>query len=327
MNRNISILLIWLFPVFLHAHEVRPAYLEILQLTDSSYRVSWKIPARGERTPQINPILPNHWKQTDFRAHLLIDAVHRQWEVLSRQPLHGELFYIDGLETTMIDVLVRVEMLDGEEFTQMVRPDQPFFQIPESFSVKQVILTYLWLGIEHILFGIDHLLFVLALLLITDDRRKLLKTITAFTIAHSITLSLASLDLVQIPIPPVEVIIGMSIVFLAREIAIHRPSAPSLTYRNPWLVAFLFGLLHGFGFASALTETGLPHAHMLPALACFNVGVELGQLAFVAALLIVFRLARLLPIRYSSQDLLKYASYGLGTVASFWMIERFWGFF
>ena len=190
----------------------------------------------------------------------------------------------------------------------------------------QIVKTYTWLGIEHILLGIDHLLFVLALLLIVNGKRRLLWTITAFTIAHSLTLAGATLGIVQIPQKPVEAVIALSILFLAMEIVHGQRGRPGAAARWPWLVAFVFGLLHGFGFAGALAEVGLPQQAIPLALVFFNVGVELGQLLFVAAVLLLGWLLHQLkqPKLLDRAELV--AVYSIGGLASFWLIERISGF-
>ena len=200
-------------------------------------------------------------------------------------PIHGGRLSFDGLQNTIMDVLVTIKMLNGEQFSGLVKPDKAQFVIPETPSIWNISKTYLILGVEHILLGIDHLLFVLALVLITFGKWRIVKTITAFTIAHSITLSLAALGFVHVPSAPVEAVIALSIVFLAVELVNYARGKIGLTAKHPWVVAFIFGLLHGFGFAGALTEVGLPQVDIPFALAFFNIGVEIGQLAFVMVLL------------------------------------------
>ncbi len=235
-----------------------------------------------------------------------------------------------GLQATITDVLVRVQALDGTHTTTLVHPSQPWVEIAASQGIAAVAGAYLVQGIEHILFGTDHLLFVLGLLLMVRDRWMLLKTITAFTVAHSITLAAATLGFVSVPGPPIEAAIALSIVLVAVEIVNARRGTPSLAARWPWLIAFSFGLLHGFGFAGALAEIGLPH-HAIPiALLLFNVGVEIGQLAFVAAVLTAGAiLSRAMMLRPTPPQLLQtvnrfdvIAGYAIGVMAAFWLIER-----
>ena len=202
---------------------------------------------------------------------------------------------IDGLASTMTDALVRIEFVDGGEWVERLTPGAPQATIPAGQSGWAVAATYLKLGVEHILLGIDHLLFVLALILIAPNTRQLIKAITAFTVAHSITLAAATLGFVHVPPTPVEAAIALSIAFVAAEIVRAREGKAGIAARAPWIVAFAFGLLHGFGFAGALSEIGLPAGHIPVALLFFNVGVEIGQLLFVAVVLglaALFRLAR-----------------------------------
>lgn len=240
------------------------------------------------------------------------------------EPLAGQTLQINNLDRTMVDVLVNVKYLNGEQVTLMLKPDQTQEVLPGKTEPWSVVKTYTVLGIEHIIFGIDHLLFVLALIIITKGLRKIIKTVTAFTLAHSITLSLAVLGVVNFPGPPVEAVIALSIVFLAVEILKKAQGKESLTSQKPWLVAFSFGLLHGFGFARALAEVGLPQSEIPLALAFFNVGVELGQIAFV---LVVSLALGLLAIRRNWPIYWKkIPAYAIGSVAAFWLIERIAGF-
>jgi hydrogenase/urease accessory protein HupE len=225
-------------------------------------------------------------------------------------------------------VLVRVQMLDGTHSSTLVRPSQPWVDIATSQGPLAVAGAYLSHGIEHILFGFDHLLFVLGLILIVRNTRMLLLTVTGFTVAHSITLSLATLGIVHVPGPPVEACIALSILLLASEILRRQRGEPSLTAAWPWwAVAFSFGLLHGLGFASALIDIGLPQGDIPLALLAFNIGVEVGQLAFIAAVLGVIQLAK----QFRIPDIFEYrlrtvTAYGVGVVAAFWFVERLAGF-
>ncbi|HXK25562.1 MAG TPA: HupE/UreJ family protein, partial [Myxococcota bacterium] len=223
---------------------------------------------------------------------------------------------------TITDVLVRVELRDGTTWTTIARPSQPFVEIAASGGPLVVLRTYWEHGVEHILFGYDHLLFVLALILIVPSARVLFFTITAFTLAHSLTLALATLGLVHVPGPPVEAAIAASILLLASEIVHLRRGVVGWTARWPWLVAFCFGLLHGFGFASALMDLGLPRGDIPLALFAFNVGVECGQLAFVGVVLGLAALARRARAASLEAQALRAAPYAIGTLAAFWLFER-----
>ena len=306
------------------AHEVRPAYLQLRQVDADTYDVLWKVPALGEEQLALDiAFAPETATVGKLRTTLVNNALLQQWRVRRTGGLDGTPIRIDGLQSTFTDVLVRLERSDGTTQTLRVTPAAPSFVIEAQPGRWQVTKTYLLLGIEHILLGIDHLLFVLALVILVDGTRRLFWTITAFTAAHSITLAAATLGWVHVPSPPVEASIALSIVFLASEIMHRRAGRPGLTYRQPWIVAFLFGLLHGLGFAGALSEVGLP-ANAIPfALLFFNVGVEIGQLLFIAVVLVaIAALRRVKQPAWATQV----PVYAIGTVAAYWTIERTSGF-
>jgi hydrogenase/urease accessory protein HupE len=235
--------------------------------------------------------------------------------------LADQTIHIDGLRTTLTDVLVRLERLDGTTLVHRVEPSQPSLVLEASPSLFSVAGTYFVLGVEHILSGIDHLSFVLALLLLVKGRRRLVGTITAFTVAHSVTLAAATLGWVNVPGALVEAVIALSIVFVAAEIVHGHQGREGVTARAPWIVAFVFGLLHGFGFAGALHEVGLP-GHAIPtALFLFNFGVEVGQLLFVAAVLVLVALARR-PLASVPRWATVVPAYAIGAVAMFWTLQR-----
>ena len=308
------------------AHEMRPGYLEITELTAATYNVLWKVPMRGELRLQLDPVFP------DACTEVVPAAVHStgvaqlgRWTIHCEQGLADQRIEISGLKNTLTDVLVRVQHLDGAVQTTRIVPADASFIVAAVPGRLALSMTYLGLGVEHILLGIDHLLFVFALLLIVNGLRRLVWTITAFTLAHSITLAGATLGYVRVPQQPVEAIIAMSILFLATEIVHSRRGRPGYAERRPWLVAFVFGLLHGFGFAGALAEVGLP-GHAIPfALVFFNIGVELGQLVFVALVLMsTWLLHRFRKFSLRPAELL--TSYVIGSIAAYWTIERVAGF-
>lgn len=307
------------------AHEVRPGYLQIIQVTDSTYHMYWKVPRMGDKTPKIQPEFSGNM-QFDYleKPKQIQGSALYSYVITAKEGVEGHMVRIKGLNKTLIDVLVNVEYLNGEKVAFMLQPDRDSKIIPGKTETMDVIKTYSILGVEHILEGIDHLLFVLALILITRGRWKIIKTITAFTLAHSITLSLAVLGYVSFPSSPVEAVIALSIVFLALELLSVTKGKQTLTSKKPWLVAFIFGLLHGFGFAGALSEIGLPQKDIPFALGFFNVGVELGQVLFVFVVLVIMRLLSLKkdwPIYMK-----KIPAYVIGSVAAFWMVERVVGF-
>lgn len=329
MKKSSYFIVLWLLFLgvqSLRAHEIRPAYLQIIQVSETEYEVYWKVPSMGDAVPRITPVFPN-----DFTVEILknpnqiSDSVIYYYRISSENSLAGKTISIKGLNKTLIDALVSVEYLNGEKVTLLLQSDKDSSIIPGETSSFDVIKTYTVLGIEHILLGIDHLLFVLALIMITKGKWKILKTITAFTLAHSITLSLAALGYVNFPGAPVEAVIALSIVFLALEILKIEKGKETLTSRKPWIVAFSFGLLHGFGFAGALNDIGLPQTEIPLALAFFNVGVELGQIVFVIAILLVIWL--LSQYKKWPDMIKKVPAYAIGSIAAFWVVERvvaFW---
>lgn len=311
---------------FLQAHEIRPAYLEIKQITDTTYSVLWKIPLISNKSPKLDPVLPTGFDLHQQQESFLPDAYIRKYEGLYTNSLNGKTIAIKGQELTLMDVLVQIHLLDESSYTLLLQPDQPQATIPIEPSKWEVVKLYIFLGIEHILLGIDHLLFVLGLLLLVQGIGPLIKTITAFTVAHSITLGAATFNLISLPSAPVEAVIALSILFLAREYISVKEGKESLTAQYPWVVAFTFGLLHGFGFAGALSEIGFPQKEVPLALFTFNVGVELGQLLFIALVYLLLFLWRKLNISLPNKAW-RVVPYAIGTVASFWLVERVLAFF
>jgi len=308
------------------AHEVRPGFLQLSEEGAGQYQVTWKVPMRGGMELRLAPRFPSGCAAAEnVLAYRSGGAVVRRWTQSCADGLVGRTLGIDGLQTTLTDVLVRIDHADGRSQTMRLTPSAPAGLVAVAPGWRQVAVSYLGLGIEHILLGIDHLLFVFALLLLVRGVRRLIATITAFTVAHSITLALATLGILQVPGPPVEAVIALSIVFVAAELAHRVRGASGLTERAPWLVAFAFGLLHGLGFAGALSEVGLPEGAIPLALLFFNLGVEAGQLLFVAAVLtlgwLLRRVGRPLP-----QAAHLTAAYAIGGIAAYWMFDRIAGF-
>lgn len=309
------------------ADEFRPAYLQLTQLNATDYDVLWKLPATDESTTlRLRPVFPEAAKDLGQRTSTFASgAAVQRWNIRVPGGLAGHVIDFPDLATQRIDVLVRVVRADGTTQVGRLSPVERQFEVIASPGAFEVMHTYTMLGIEHILLGFDHLLFVLALMLLVPDVRRLVGTITAFTVAHSITLGLAALGVLQVPGPPVEASIALSIVFVASEIVRGVRGQPGLTGRRPWLVAFTFGLLHGLGFAGALAEIGLPENQIPAALLSFNVGVEIGQLLFVSAVLVamsawraLWRRVVLAPPAWTQLA----ASYAIGGLASFWFVER-----
>ncbi|MBB5350984.1 hydrogenase/urease accessory protein HupE [Haloferula luteola] len=303
-------------------HESRPGYLEMRETRPDTYEVVWKVPALGDRRLSIHLEFPEGTQVLAGPAASFSDNAYFERQRISRRGgLVGTSVTVNGLAATQTDALVRVIGLDGTTQTTRATPEHPRFAIEETPSSLRLAWTYTVIGGEHILLGMDHLLFVSALVLLVKSRRKLIGTITAFTGAHSLTLAAATLGWVHVPGPPVEACIALSIVFVAAEVLQRGTGRKGLTERWPWCVAFSFGLLHGLGFAGALSEVGLPPQAIPIALLFFNVGVELGQLAFIGAILLGIAFLRKIPLRWPSWGW-RVAPYAIGCVAAFWVVER-----
>ena len=304
------------------AHEVRPGYLELHEVDPSTYTLLWKRPTGGEVEIRIAPAVPDGCRLvTPDRQQLTPGAVLVRGTLTCPGGLAGKTLRIDGLETTITDVLVRIQHLDGRLESHLLRPASPSVTLGGTTTRLERSLSYLQLGVQHILLGVDHLLFVLGLLLIVGDRWALVKTITSFTLAHSITLGIATLGYASAPLPPLNAAIALSILFLGPEIVRVWRGETSFTIRHPWVVAFAFGLLHGFGFASGLTAMGLPKAEIPLALLLFNVGVELGQVGFVLLIVLLERAFRTLEIRWP-RFVQAMPGYAVGSLGAYWTIQR-----
>jgi hydrogenase/urease accessory protein HupE len=305
------------------AHELRPGFLEISQTGAETYDVRFKVPARGDMRLALYVRLPTECSEAQpARTEQTGNAILERLVVRCPSGLAGHQVSIDGLAGTFTDVVVRVALAGGAVQATRLTPDQPYFAVAAAPTWMDTARTYFLLGVEHILLGIDHLLFVLALLFLVGNTWMLVKVITAFTLAHSITLAVAALDLVQIPQAPVEAVIALSIMFVAAEVVRNKQHESDFTSKAPWIVAFAFGLLHGLGFGGALKEIGLPQSDVPLALFSFNLGVEAGQLLFVFAVLALMTAGgRLLTINLPW--LRSVTSYGIGSVAAIWFIQRF----
>lgn len=306
-------------PTPARAHDFRPLLLQLDEVDGGRFELRMLVPATSSAGPiaegQLRPLVPEPCTLT--------------W----RSPISGRLecdapglvgaLGVEGLDVHPVDVVIEIRYLDGTRVSAVLAPDDPPLLLggPDPRAPAELLRDYVELGIEHILLGFDHLLFVLALVLLVRSRSTLLWTVTAFTLAHSITLACATLGLLALPSPPVEAGIALSIVLLAHELALPEGERDTLTWRAPWLVAFAFGLLHGFGFAGALAEVGLPSDHVPLALLAFNVGVELGQLGVVLLALLV--LAGLRRAHVGGRMLVVYA---IGSLAAAWLIDRVLGF-
>jgi hydrogenase/urease accessory protein HupE len=305
------------------AHEARPAYLEIKETAPGQFSVLWRTPVLAGRRLPVVLSLPDNLKYTQPPTieDLADSLVERRWIDAGPDGLSGKRIDFAGLQGTITDVVVKVELLDGRSWTAFAHPSQPWLEIAASQSWAGVMGSYIVQGIRHIIFGADHMLFVLGLLLIVQDRWMLLKTVTAFTVAHSLTLAIATFGYASAPVLPLNAAIALSILFLGPEIVKCWRGETSLTIRKPWLVAFLFGLLHGFGFASALTSAGLPRKDLPLALLSFNIGVEIGQVWFIVIILLLERSFRQLEIRWP-RWVQAVPGYTVGALGAFWTIQR-----
>jgi hydrogenase/urease accessory protein HupE len=304
------------------AHELRPGMLELRETQPGTYALLWKRPAGGEVEIRIAPVLPADCRfAAPGASQLTPGALVVRGTVTCDGGLRGRTIAIGGLGSTFTDVLVRVDHADGWQETHLVKPTNPTLTLGERTTALQRSGAYLRLGIEHILLGADHLLFVLGLLLIVRERWMLVKTITSFTLAHSITLAIATLGYASAPLPPLNAAIALSILFLGPEIVRAWQGQSSFTIRHPWVVAFAFGLLHGFGFASGLATMGLPRTELPLALLLFNVGVELGQIAFVLLVILLERAFRVLRIEWP-RPVAALPGYVVGSLGAFWTLQR-----
>jgi hydrogenase/urease accessory protein HupE len=324
MNIKLFLLLLLLPLISItSADEIRPAYLQLKETSPNIFDIVWKLPAKNNKKLALEVLLPTNCQNaTTPGSELINNAYIQRWVTHCSTGLSGKKIAIEGLEKTSTDVLLHIEFHNNSSQTTQLSPTKNQYEIQNSASADQVIFTYTTLGIEHILQGVDHLLFVFALLLIVRNWKVLLATITAFTVAHSMTLAAATLGLVHVPQQPVEAVIALSILFLAIEWMHSRQGNPGITERFPWLISFIFGLLHGFGFAGALSEIGLPQ-HAIPlALVFFNIGVELGQLLFISLVLLGGWLLHRLHKPKLPQVAEYITVYAIGGISSFWLIER-----
>ena len=304
------------------AHEARPGFLELRETGKETYSFLWKKPTGGEVEIQIAPKVPEGCRLTTPDRQLMTPgAMIVRGTLTCAGGLAGKTISIVGLEATITDVLVRLHHADGRLESHLLRPQTPSVTLGGITTAGERALGYVQLGVQHILLGVDHLLFVLGLMLIVSDRWTLVKTITSFTLAHSITLAIATLGYASAPLPPLNAAIALSILFLGPEIVRTWRGETSFTIRHPWVVAFAFGLLHGFGFASGLTSMGLPKAEIPLALLLFNVGVELGQVAFVLLVILLERSFRVLEVRWPGL-VERFPGYAVGTLGAYWTIQR-----
>lgn len=324
MIRWLLVLAVLLWPGAVRADALQPGYLELTQRSDKDWSIVWKAPILGGLATRASPALPGFCHVTPRGSGLSNAALVTRADMACTKPLSGAQVGLAGIEASFTDALLRIAPLGQPVQTERLTRDRPLVEVATQPDRWQVARTYLVIGVEHILAGFDHLLFVIALVLLLQKGWTVIKAATAFTVAHSITLAGSSLGLFGLSQPPIEALIALSIIFLAVEITKQDGVTRRLTERIPWVVAFLFGLLHGFGFAGALREIGLPDGEVPMALLTFNLGVELGQL-----LIIALTLGLLASLRRFAQPAMRpvmmTATYLIGGIASFWLIERIIG--
>lgn len=310
-------------------HALQPGFLDLKSLGGEQWRVYWKVPTAGGGPLSIEAVLPE--RCAPRRAEQLrFDgaAFVAEWAATCAGGLQGGEIGVEGLERTQTDVLVRYELASGEVQSQRLTAATTAFTVPAPQGSLGIFSTYFTLGVDHILRGVDHLMFVFALILLIPDRRKLVMAVTAFTVAHSLSLAAAALGWIVVPAPPVESVVALSIMFMAAELLRPEGRGLRLTERFPWIVAFAFGLLHGLGFARALLEVGLPEGEVPLALFAFNLGVEAGQLMFIALVLVLGALlGRLYPLLVAAATRpggrgLGAVSYAMGGIAAVWFVGR-----
>lgn len=322
MIRLLSLLILLFFGSSAHADELRPGYMEFTQKSATQWVLVWKLPMQGGFTPLTTPHLPKGCKPINLPQRDIANAaVTTRSNVECKAEVAGQSIGLDGMETAQSDVLVRVAPLGRPVQALRLTPSNPRVAIQEKANRWQVAHTYFITGIDHILFGYDHLFFVVSLVFLLSGFWTIAKAVTAFTIAHSLTLVGTTLGWIGLPQQPVESVIALSILFLAVEIIKRKPGKMRLSERVPWVVAFGFGLLHGFGFAGALKEIGLPEQDISVALFTFNLGVEVGQIMIVALTLILLEALRRISEAVQT-TVIKFATYAIGITASYWFMER-----
>ena len=311
-----------LWPSSAHADELRPAYIEMTEQASGQWSLLWKASTNSRLGQTGEIVIPENCEiEGEPQRQYSGSNILTRLALRCNGSVQGRIIGLKGLELSTTDALVRIAPIDSAMQTLRLTPDQPTATLAKPSVISNVAATYTILGVEHILLGFDHLFFVLALVLLLKGGWLVAKTVTAFTIAHSLTLVGSTLGLLSLPAQPVEAVIALSIIFLAVEVVKAKPGEIRLSERFPWIVAFLFGLLHGFGFAGALAEIGLPEGDVPLALLTFNLGVEIGQLAIVAVALALLHAIRKFQGLWL-QPTKTAMAYGIGIISTYWFIER-----
>jgi hypothetical protein len=312
------------------AHALNPALLELEEDEPGIVRVVWKVTVSENSADDFSPSLPGCNDLSSHASTHVGVGIVSSWTVRCEHPLAGTSVGVRGLVTTAEETLLRVRLADGRHFTTVLRARAADFVIPAKVAPLKVVAAYTLLGVRHIASGTDHLAFVLGLIFLIGIRRKLFAAVTAFTAAHSLTLGLSTFGLISVPSALTEAFIALSILFLAVEVARPVGERSAWSVRWPWVLAFGFGLLHGLGFAGALAEVGIPAGDIPYALCAFNLGVEVGQLAFIASVITLAKIARaaLRPFPLATPEAATRAgAWIIGTASAYWTFDRvaaFW---
>lgn len=319
--RIVAALLLMILTAHVNAHKLAPSLLALTEAPGERYQIHWKTPSTTPRGVTIRPVLPVTCKALSEPAFVVEGTgVVATWEAQCAGGVRGARLGVSGLAESGTAALLKIEFSDGTSVQALLGSEDALFEVPIKPGTLTVVLDYTVLGFEHILSGVDHLLFVLALMLLVGVNRNLIWTITAFTVGHSLTLALAALGYVRYPVAEVEFAIAASILLVALELG-RSPNPQHWLRRRPWLAAACFGLLHGMGFAGALLELGLPQGEIVWALLMFNIGIEAGQLAFVAFMIAVLALLSRLQVLHW-RVVYWLPVYIIGSLSTFWCLER-----
>jgi hydrogenase/urease accessory protein HupE len=305
------------------SHEVRPACLQVTERQNHHYDILWKQPTLGSMAVHLVPHISGGLLEgVPSAIETAPDFQLRLWRNLpaGSQGLDGRIIQIEGLEQTITDVLVSIALANGASFQEIIHARSPRLVL-RPHKTGAAVPAYLRIGIEHILTGVDHLSFILCLLLLVRPWMNLVKTVTAFTVAHSITLAATALHVIAVRSSLIEALVALSILFVALELVHSYRGRKGLTARFPWLIAFTFGLLHGSAFAGALAQIGLP-ANAIPlSLLMFNIGVEIGQILFIAVVLCIGWALTRLPNELPAWTRWV-PPYAIGSFSALWFVER-----
>lgn len=318
----LSLVLIFTCSSSIYAHEIRPVFMSLTEGRNGMVMVNMRLPARRGMALNIQPLFPDGCSIHKGPVERIeLSAVLRQWTLECENSFRGQEFSLPRLQATMLDAIIQVNYFEGGTASLRITATNPGFIIPERPSLTSIFYDYSALGWQHILSGADHLLFVIGLLFLVSGFRRLIITLTSFTLAHSFTLVVVSLNLITVQSAVVETLIALSLVFLGAEIIAKKNGKGSLISARPGMVAFVFGLIHGLGFAGALSEIGLQPTTLLFSLAAFNLGIEAGQLFIVLLVLILIKTSQLLSVQ-TPQILQHISAYIIGISGTYWCLDR-----